>query len=99
MRFCSLYGAEVNREKASRVQRKDGIKYLMTEGNLRVPASRYGSDTEDCAPVAWRLAYLMARENSEPLTTESLDYAMGLVVNDHDDVAYIVNHYGHGMYR
>lgn len=84
------------------MKRSEGIAYLTNNGEdnyLRVPCSRYGSTTEDCAPVAWRLAYLVAREQGEPITIESLDHAMSLVVNDHDDVAYIVNAYGHGHYR
>ena len=78
--------------------RKQGIAFLMRDGNFRVPVGRYGRDTESCAPVAWRLAYLVARETGEPITKESLDYAMGLVVKSHDDVSYIVNTYGHGNY-
>jgi hypothetical protein len=78
--------------------RRDAIAYLMADGNLRVPCSRYGRDTEDCAPVAWRVAYLMARETGEPVTRDALDHAMSMVVNDHDDVAYMVNTYGRGDY-
>jgi hypothetical protein len=74
------------------------IQYLLKDGNLRVPASRYGWDTVSCAPVAWRLAYLVARETGAAITTDDLDHAMGLVVNDDDDVAYMVRTYGHGMY-
>jgi hypothetical protein len=79
-------------------RRRDGIAYLMADGDLRVPCSRYGRSTAECAPVAWRVAYLVAREQGEPVTREGLDHAMGLVVNDHDDVAYIVNAYGQGWY-
>ena len=68
-------------------------------GWLRVPCSRYGTTSADCAPVAWRVAYLMARESGDDVTFDSLDYVMGLVVNDSDDVAYIVRQYGHGHYR
>ena len=78
--------------------RREGIAYLMSDGNWRVPASRYCRDTEGCAPIAWRLAYLVARETGTVITTDDLDYAMGLVVNDHDDVAYMVRKYGHRMY-
>lgn len=67
-------------------------------GHLLVPCSRYGRTSAECAPVAWRLAYLVARECGEPITTDDLDYAMGLVVNDHDDVAYIVREHGGGHY-
>ena len=81
------------------MKRSEGIAYLMEGGNLKVPASRYGSNTEECAPVAWRVAYILSRETGEPITRDSLEYAMSLVVNDHDDVAYIVNNYGHGDYK
>ncbi len=70
----------------------------MRDGNLRVPCSRYGNDTAECAPVAWRIAYLLSRESDEPITEDSLDWAMGLVVNDHDDVAYLIRTYGNYDY-
>jgi hypothetical protein len=79
-------------------RRRDGIAWLMKDGNLRVPCSRYGRNTADCAPVAWRVAYLVARDSGELVTEAGLDHAMSLVVNDHDDVAYMVNSYGHGHY-
>lgn len=60
--------------------------------------SRYGSTSAECAPVAWRLAYLVARETGTEITRDDLDHAMSLVVNDHDDVAYMVRNYGHGHY-
>jgi hypothetical protein len=84
------------------MKRAEGIAYLTNNGEdnaLRVPCSRYGKWTDDCAAVAWRFAYLVAREQGEAITIEGLDHAMGLVVNDHDDVKYIVNAYGHGHYR
>jgi len=79
-------------------RRRDGIAWLMKDGNLHVPCSRYGWDTQTCAPVAWRVAYLVAREQGEPVTEAGLDHAMSLVVNDHDDVAYMVREYGRGDY-
>lgn len=79
--------------------KREGIAHLMADGNLSVPCSRYGRDTADCAPVAWRVAYLVNRETGAgPVTSGQLDDAMSLVVNDHDDVAYLVNAYGHGNY-
>ena len=80
------------------MRRKDGIAFLMREGYGRVPCSRYGRNTEECAPVAWRMAYLFARETGTELDEERLDFAMGLVVNDHDDVAYIIRSYGNYKY-
>lgn len=80
-------------------QRREGIAYLMAEGNLDVPCSRYGYDTATCAPVAWRLAYIVSTVNGDPITVDGLDHAMSLVVNDHDDVAYVIRKYGHRQYR
>lgn len=60
--------------------------------------SHYGSTSRECAPVAWRLAYLVAREIGEPVDLDGLDHAMSLVVNDHEDVAYMVRNYGNGHY-
>jgi hypothetical protein len=68
-------------------------------GWLRCPGSRYGNTGADCAPVAWRLAYLLAGESGEPVDRDLLDHAMSLVVNDHDDVAYIIRTYGNYKYR
>jgi hypothetical protein len=79
-------------------RRRDAIAYLTADGNLRVPCSRYGRDSEECAQVAWRVAFLVAKESGEPVTRDGLDHAMSLVVNDHEDVAYVVNAYGHGDY-
>lgn len=60
--------------------------------------SQYGSTSSECAPVAWRLAYLIARETGEPVTRESLEHAMSLVVSDHDDVAHVIRTYGYRHY-
>ena len=83
------------------VTRRDGIAYLTTDaitgednGHLRVPCSRYGRTSRECAPTAWRVAYLVARDTGEAITRDKLDHAMGLVVNDHDDVSYMIRTYG-----
>lgn len=78
--------------------RAEGLAYLTADQPHARCFSRYGSTSEDCAPVAWRLEYLCARETGEPITFDGLDHAMGLVVNEHDDVAYVINSYGHGWY-
>lgn len=79
--------------------RREGIAQLVSEcPGAYVPCSRYGRTTEECAPVAWRLAYVLARETGEEITTDGLEYAMGLVVNEHDDVAYIIRNYGNYQY-
>jgi hypothetical protein len=77
--------------------RRTGLAWLMREGDLRC-FSQYGSGTYECAPVAWRLAYLIARETGEAITIATLEYAMGLVVNEHDDVAYMIRTYGNYDY-
>ena len=71
-------------------ERDDAIQYLTEEGNLRVPCSRYGNDSESCAAVAYdaTVAYLDA--TGEAMTNSLLDYIMGLVVNNHDDIAHLL---------
>lgn len=85
-----------------------GIKYAQEEcptcngtndaGWLGVPCSRYGRTSRECAPVAWRVAYLVAREQGEEVDQDRLSHAMSLVVNEHDDVAYIIREYGYRHY-
>jgi hypothetical protein len=87
--------------EGARMTKREGIAYLTSDGRddgLRVPCSRYGRNTAECAPVAWRVAYLYAREAGEPITRDLLDECMGLVVNDSDDVAYTVRQYGNYDY-
>lgn len=84
------------------MKRREAIAYLNREGNLRVPCSRYGWDTFSCSPVAYRLAYIIAREQGYAgtgPTEDELEWAMGLVVNDHDDVAHMIREYGNSDYR
>lgn len=78
--------------------RAQALTFLNRDGDLAVPCSRYGRSTSECAPIAYRLDFLLARETGGEITEASLDHAMGLVVNDHDDVAYIVRDYGHRHY-
>lgn len=59
-------------------------------GHLRTPGSRYGSTAADCAPAAYRMAYLQAREAGDPVDRDYLNGAMSLVVNDHDDPEYVI---------
>src|SRR5215211_8528361 len=79
-----------NHPTGASMSRSDGIAFLLREGNLRVPCSRYGFDSESCAPVAWELAAVVADSTGEPIDADALDYAIGLVVNDHDDVAALI---------
>ena len=74
-------------------------EHLLADGNLRVPASRYGSDTVNCAEVAIVVERVLSAETGEPTTAASLDYAMSMVVNDRDDVEELLRDYGpeHGI--
>jgi hypothetical protein len=81
-------------------RRREGLAYFIADApDAYCPCCRYGSTAADGAPVAWRLAYLIAREQGEPITFDDLDYAMGLVVNDHDDVASIIREHGQSKYQ
>jgi len=81
-------------------RKSEAIDYLTADGNLAVPCSRYGKDSAECAQVAWRLAYLLCREIGEfPVKRDLLDDVMSLVVNDRDDVAYVIRTYGNRQYR
>lgn len=62
-------------------------------GHLGAPGSRYGHTSAHCAPIAYRVAKISAAEMGEEITTEALDYAMGMVVNDSDSPASILEEY------
>ena len=86
------------------MKRAEGIRYLTHDregyytGHLRT-FSTFGSTVEDCAPVAWRYAYVLSRESCEPAVDHiTLDLAMSAVVNDHPDVRSIIREYGHRQY-
>lgn len=70
------------------------LAYLLKDGNLAVPGGRYGSDTEDCAPVALALARIIGEANGDPMTEDLLDSCMSLVVNSHDDVESLLREHG-----
>jgi hypothetical protein len=75
--------------------REQGIAFLIKDGpHLATPGSRYGRDAEACAPVAWRVAEIVADATGEAVTEDDLDYAMGLVVNDSDDVESLLREHG-----
>lgn len=73
--------------------RSEGIAYLERDGGA-VPCSRYGRNSESCAPVAWRVAEIIEGATGEPITEDGLDYIMGLVVNDHDDPESLIRVHG-----
>lgn len=63
-------------------------------GDLRVPCSRWGTTGVECAEVAYDLDTLLVELGCDPSTPESLEHAMSLVVNDHDEVAYTFREHG-----
>ena len=67
--------------------------YLVDEGG-EVPCSRYGATSADCARVAIAVARILESETGELGSTDSLEHLMSLVVNDHDDIAYMLREYG-----
>jgi hypothetical protein len=71
----------------------EAIAFLMRDGNLGVPGGRYGRNTKECAEVAWRVEQAVSAETGEPITRESLDSTMGMVVNGNDDVQYVLDTY------
>lgn len=88
-------------DQLDRPQRRHGIALLTRNGadnNLRC-FSRYGWNTKECAPVAWRLAYVFSRETGEPITSDLLQSMMGHVVNDDATVAELIRAHGHYEYR
>jgi len=71
------------------------LAWLVKEGaSLRVPCSRYGYDSQSCAPVALAVAEIVEEATGEPMSTDDLDHAMGLVVNDHDDPEDLIRSHG-----
>ncbi len=72
---------------------QQSIEYLTIDGG-RVPCSRYGYDSTSCAPVAYAVAVIMEGETGEPMSLDDLDSMMSLVVNDHDDIEYMLREYG-----
>jgi hypothetical protein len=75
------------------ITEQEAIAFLTVDGG-RVPVSRYGWDSTSCAPIAWACAVILSGETGEPITADGLEWLMGLVVNDHDDPAYMVASYG-----
>jgi hypothetical protein len=76
----------------------EALRYLTRDGG-RVPCSRYGHDSQSCAPVALAVAEIVAEATGEPVTREALDHAMSLVVNDHDDPFTLIREHGNAEQR
>jgi hypothetical protein len=62
--------------------------------NLSVPCSRYGGTASSVAPVAVAAAYAFAEASPvEQSWDEHLDCMMGLAVNDHEDILYLLSEF------
>ena len=70
------------------------LEWLNRKGNLAVPSSRYGWNTESCAPVAFLVELVTESVSGDAMTRWSLDAAMGLVVNDDDYVHNLIMDHG-----
>lgn len=79
----------------------EALAYLTRdEARGWVPCSRYGVDSEDCAPWAIALAEIIEEATGEDaMTPDSLDHLMGLVVNDHDDPESMIREHGTPAHR
>lgn len=74
------------------------MTYLEREGDLRVPASRYGRTTSDCSPWAVACEFIYCEANGESeYPNEAVEYYMGLVVNDDASVLELVLDYWHDV--
>lgn len=73
------------------------MAYLLQDGNLAVPGGRYGTDTRDCARLAWLLALIVQDANGDPMTYWALDSDMSSVVNGADDVLITLIRNGHAL--
>jgi hypothetical protein len=81
--------------------KEEAIKFLTHDpetgeytGGLYVPCSRWGRNGADCAEVAWDADVILSEHTGEGPDERTLDGAMSLVVNDHDDIAYTFAQYG-----
>jgi hypothetical protein len=63
---------------------EEAVAYLSKDGGRCF--SRWGSYSDDCAPVAWVLALIFQNSSGDAIDTDSLDGCMSMVVNEHDDV-------------
>lgn len=74
------------------------VRYLSRDGG-GTPCSRYGRNGAECAPFAAVVDMIVGRETGEGTSPQSVDAAMGMVVNDSDDPAITIVRHGaeHGI--
>ena len=68
-------------------------EHIRNSGTGDAPGSRYGCSAWNWVPVAAAASYIVDRETGES-TPEGIDYVVGLVVNDSDDIGYVISVYG-----
>jgi hypothetical protein len=66
------------------------MAFLMQDGNLACPCSRYGRRTADLAPLAIVAAKIMQHHSGDAMSYHGLDSDMGLLVNDSDGIGYLI---------
>lgn len=72
----------------------DDVYTYLEQDSGDAPASRYGVSASQWRPVAVAVCDILAYLTGEPFTPEGVDHVAGLVVNDHDDPAYLLVTYG-----
>ena len=79
---------------------EESLAYLTApESSGKVPCSRYGRDSDECAPVAIELARIYGDNDGAGFSIDRLDSCMGWVVNDNDGVASLLNEYASAEFR
>ena len=73
--------------------KQEAYEYLLQDEGS-VPGSRYGYNTRSCMPLAYAVYVIVSSETGEDRGIESLDHAMGLVVNNSDGPEYLIRNYG-----
>jgi len=105
--FCSdLCEREAAEEASETEMTRERAIYLLTHdesggytGGLSVPCSRWGTTSAQCAEVAYELDLVVSGETGRGPDADTLEYAMGMVVNDSDDVAYTLREHGSDALR
>ena len=64
-------------------------EYLLLDGGA-VLCSRYGRSTAELVPIVVACLRIVEGATGEPVTVDSLDDMMGLAVNDHDDLEWLI---------
>ena len=80
------------------VDKQEARVFLTADGGA-TPGSRYGRHSEDCWELAYAVAEIAAEANGDPIDEEALDYYMGLVVNDSDDIESLILAHGTAEHR